>query len=81
MKRSQLSRKSSSQENAGYCWEYAAVSMNGVIVAGQLYLPISVPPELATLKAEREAAKVAYNRELSWDPFNLRIAIKLVKAN
>ena len=55
--------------------------MSGVIVAGQLYLPTSVPPELATLKAEREAAKVAYNREQSWDPFNLRIAIKLVKAN
>ena len=34
-----------------------------------------------SLKAIREAAKVAHNRELSWDPFNLRIAIKPIKPN
>lgn len=45
-------------------------------MAGKLYLPMSLQPDLATLKAVREAAKVAHNRELSWDPFNLRIAIK-----
>jgi hypothetical protein len=51
------------------------------MVAGKLYLPMSLPLDLATLKAGREAAKAAYNRELSWDPFNLRIAIKPIKSN
>lgn len=55
--------------------------MSGVIIAGKLYLPKSLPPDQATLKAVREAAKVAHNRELSWDPFNLRIAIKPIKPN
>ena len=50
-------------------------------MAGKLYLPKSLPPDLATLKAIREAAKVAHNPELSWDPFNLRIAIKPIKPN
>jgi hypothetical protein len=51
------------------------------MVVGKLYLPMSLPPDLATLKAVREAAKVAYNRELSWDPFNLKIAIKPITPN
>jgi hypothetical protein len=42
---------------------------------------VSLPPNLATLKAGREAAKVAHNRKLSWDPFNLMIAIKPIKRN
>jgi hypothetical protein len=81
MKHSILSQKSASQQNTDCCWEYAAVSMSGVIMAGKLYLPKSLPPDQATLKAVREAAKVAHNRELSWDPFNLRIAIKPIKPN
>jgi hypothetical protein len=81
MKHSIPSQKSASQQNTGCCWEYAAVSMSGVIVAGTLYLPKRFAPDLATLKAVREAAKVAHNRELSWDPFNLRIAIKPIKPN
>ena len=81
MKHSIPSRKSALQQNTDCCWEYAAVSMSGVIMAGKLYLPKSLPPDLATLKAVGEAAKVAHNRELSWDPFNLRIAIKRIKSN
>jgi hypothetical protein len=30
-------------------------------MTGKLYLPKSLPPDLATLKAVREAAKVAHN--------------------
>jgi hypothetical protein len=81
MKHSIPRQRSPSQQSTDCCWEYAATSMSGVIVAGKLYLPMGSPPALATLEAVREAAKVAYNRELSWDPFNLRIAITPVKAN
>jgi hypothetical protein len=37
---------------------------SGVMVAGKIYLPTSCRPDLATLRAGREAAKAAYNREL-----------------
>ena len=58
---------------------FIARSRTGLTIGGQLELPAGTSSEQATIKASHEAARMAYAIDEEWDPFELTIAIKIIK--
>jgi hypothetical protein len=52
---------------------------SGQLIGGQLELPAGTSIKRATTKAAHEAARVAYAMDVEWNPFELTIALRIIK--
>ena len=57
-------------------YEYAVLS-TAVMVKGELSLPNGSSIHQATIKAVHEGARVAFKSQREWDPFNVRVALRI----
>jgi hypothetical protein len=58
-------------------YEYAVLSKTGVIVKGELSLPSGTSIHQGTIRAVHEDARMAFKFGREWDPFNVRVAVRL----
>jgi len=62
-------------------YEYAVLSKTGVMVKGQLSLPNGTSIYQATIKAVHEGARAAFKSQREWDPFNVKVALRIESPN
>lgn len=49
---------------------------SGRVIKGELELPDNTTLDQAILKTAHEGARIAYEMEFPWDPFNLKIILR-----